>query len=510
MTLALPVRARAGAWTRHLVVLGATVVVLLLLFRADAADLARIWWTSTTYGHCLFILPVVAWLVWTRRAELAVLTPVAWLPGVAVVGAGGFAWLMGDAAGVALARHVGLVTMVEGAVIAALGPNVARGLLFPLAYAYFMVPFGEELEPPLQDVTVAITMPLLHLFGVPASVEGVLIHAGRYYFEVAEACSGSKFVLAMLAYGALVANTCFRGWRKRAAFMAACVVVPVLANGVRAFGTIYAAHLTSVEAATGFDHIVYGWLFFAFVMAALMAAAWRWFDRSPDDPAFDLATLRARPRMTVEVMVAGLLVLGVAAIFPAWSTAIANRAAPLPPSIDLPQVPGWHRVAVSTRAAWEPYYPGADHYLFGRFEDARGNRVDMALAAFAGQREGKEMVAFGIGVRREADRWVRVEDLPPIDSGAAERMTADAPGGNGTVERVVATWYRVGGTVTGDAHAVKLTTMRDRLEGGPQTAVALHLSAEVVPGQDAVAAIRRFRAALGPVGDAVDRIVAGR
>ncbi len=508
MSVALPMPG-AGTWPRHLAVLCASVAALLLMFRADAADLARIWWTSTTYGHCLFILPVVGWLVWTRRNELAALTPVAWLPGVAVVGAGGFAWLMGDAAGVALARHVGLVTMIEGAVVATLGPNVARGLLFPLAYAYFTVPFGEEFEPPLQEVTVAITMPLLHLFGVPASVEGVLIHAGRYYFEVAEACSGSKFVLAMLAYGALVANTCFRGWRRRAVFMAACIVVPVLANGVRAFGTIYAAHLTSVEAATGFDHIVYGWIFFAVVMAGLMAAAWRWFDRSPDDPAFDPETMRARPRLTLEVVVAGFLVLAVAALFPAWSAAVAGRAAPLPTRIDLPQVPGWHRVAVSKRAAWEPYYPGADHYLFGRYEDARGDRVDMALAVFAAQREGSELIAFGTGVRREADRWVRVEDMAAIDGGAAERMVADAPGG-GTAERVVATWYRVGGVVTASPREVKLATMRARLGGGTQAASALHLSAEVVPGRDAVAAIRRFRAALGPVDAAVDGIVAGR
>ena len=95
-----------------------------------------------------------------------------------------------------------------------------------------------------------------------------------YGFGRAEDLAG-LFVVAMIAYGALVANVCFTSWRRRAVFMAVCVVVPVLANGVRAFGTIYAAHLTSVRAATGFDHIVYGWIFFALVMAGVMAAAWR-------------------------------------------------------------------------------------------------------------------------------------------------------------------------------------------------------------------------------------------
>ncbi|WP_430983747.1 archaeosortase/exosortase family protein, partial [Escherichia coli] len=75
------------------------------------------------------------------------------------------------------------------------------------------------LEGPLQTATVAITMPLLHLFGVPAHVDGVLITIPNGYFEVAEACSGAKFVIAMIAYGVLVANVCFVSWRRRAVFL---------------------------------------------------------------------------------------------------------------------------------------------------------------------------------------------------------------------------------------------------------------------------------------------------
>ncbi|KQT33524.1 exosortase A [Sphingomonas sp. Leaf412] len=493
-------------WRRHLATLGVVAVLLLILFRDDVADVTHIWWTSTTFGHCLFIAPVVAWLVWTRRREVAALTPVGWLPGLAVVAAGGILWLLGDAGSVALARQLGLLVMLEGAVVACLGPDVARGLAFPLAYAAFMVPFGDGLEPPLQDATVAMVLPMLHVAGVPAVVDGVLIHAGRYWFEVAEACSGAKFVLAMLAYGALVANVAFRGWRRRALFLIACVVVPVLANGVRAFATIYAAHLTSVEAATGLDHIVYGWVFFAIVMAALMAGAWRWFDRSPDAPAFDPAAISTRPRMTVEVVVAGALVLATAAVFPAWSGAIAARAAPLPGRIDLPVVADWTRAPVDDAVAWRPVYPAADHYLFGRYRDAQGRAVDMGVAAFAGQREGRELVAYGTGVLGEATRWTRVADPPAIDGGAAVRIVAAGPGGR-SVERVVATWYRVGGIVTASGTRAKIATVRDKLDGGTQTAVALHLSAE---GPGAVAAIAAFRRAMGPVDAVVDGIVARR
>ncbi len=305
MTVAVPAPdfARASGfdvrWQRHAAMLGAVWGALLLLFRGDAADLARIYWTNTTFGHCLFVAPVIGWLVWQRRRELALVAPVGWWPGLALVAVGGFGWLLGDAAGVALFRHAGLIVMLQGAAVSVLGPNVARALLFPLAYMLFLIPFGEAFEGPLQDVTVAMTMPLLHAAGVPATVDGVLITTPNGYFEVAEACSGAKFFIAMLAFGTLTANVCYVSWPRRAVFLGVALVVPVIANGLRAFGTIYAAWWTSVEEATGMDHIVYGWVFFAAVMAAVLAIGWRWFDRDPDAAWFDPARLpgRAAPQV---------------------------------------------------------------------------------------------------------------------------------------------------------------------------------------------------------------------
>jgi len=494
----------AAAWRRHGFVLAVAAGLLLALYAGDVATLVTLWWTSTTFGHCLFVAPVLGWLVWQRRAELARLDPCGWWPGLALVAVGGAGWLMGEVATVALARQLGVVMMLQGLVVTLLGPMVARGLAFPLGYAVFLVPFGEGLEAPLQRVTVAIVLPLLHLVGVPARVDGVLIHAGPYFFEVAEACSGAKFVIAMIAFGVLVAGTCFWSWRRRAGFMAAAIAVPVLANGLRAFATIYAAQLTSVEAATGFDHIVYGWVFFGLVMAATLALGWRWFDRAPDAPAFDPATLQATPRRRLDVLPAAALALAVAAVFPAWAHAIDTRAVTLPARIALPDVAGWQRAPLSRRAPWQPYYPGADHQLFGRYVDASGAKVDLAVALYGDQREGKELVRFGTGAVREEDRWVRVEDQAPLAGGSVLRITAPGP-----VDRLVVTWYRVGGHTTADETMVKIDTVRARLLGTDARAMALHLSVELRPGEDARAVVTRFLAALGPLDQAADRIAAG-
>ncbi|MEI9852531.1 MAG: exosortase C-terminal domain/associated protein EpsI [Sphingomonas sp.] len=132
---------------------------------------------------------------------------------------------------------------------------------------------------------------------------------------------------------------------------------------------------------------------------------------------------QAAPRRRLEAPVASLLVLTVASLFLGWSSLVASRAAPLPATVALPQVPGWTRTALSTRAPWSPNFPAADHFLIGRYSDARGRSVDLAVAVYASQHEGKELVGFGIGAIRENDRWVRIEDLPALDGGKALRMT---------------------------------------------------------------------------------------
>ena len=168
--------------------------------------------------------------------------------------------------------------MLQAAVLRC-SPRVTAALLFPLAYMLFLVPFGDELVPALQAVTASLAVNLTHASGVPAIVDGIFIDTPAGLFEVAEACSGVKFLVAMIALGTLVAHLCFESPRRRAVFMAACIVVPVLANGVRAWGTIYVAQSQGVEFAAGFDHIVYGWVFFALVMGGLLLGGWRYFDR---------------------------------------------------------------------------------------------------------------------------------------------------------------------------------------------------------------------------------------
>jgi exosortase A len=506
MSIARPID-RAGisaeerTWRAHLAALAVVCAGVLLLFARDAGAMAAIWWESSTFNHCLLIPPIIAWLVWQRWPELQRLSPRAWFPGLAIVAVGGFGWLLGEAAGVAVARHLGLVMMLQGAVVACLGPTVSRGLLFPLCYLLFLVPFGEELVPALQTLTARMCMALLGLFGVPAHMDGVFISIPNGYFEVAEACSGVKFLIAMLAYGALVANVCFRSWRRRAAFMAVAIIVPVLANGLRAWGTIYVAHLTSADFAAGFDHVVYGGIFFALVLVAVMGVGWRFFDRGPADPWLEgLVDSSDKSLNKQNLITLAAAALAIAALPPLWSGLIAGRADALPARIELPAVPGWQRVPLDSGHPWAPHFANADHELIGRFRDAQGRAVDLAIAVYRRQQEGRELVGYGQGAVPPDSDWAWVEDSAAPPLGRAFRITAPGP-----VTREVVTFYRVGNIVTGSEMRVKLETLRVRLLGGEQRAAAVLVSAE---GKDARPAIDAFLRALGPVDRVAERAMA--
>lgn len=485
---------------RHLLWLAVTWAAIGLLFLRDAVGLVGIWWTSSTFNHCLLIPLIIGWLVWQRWPALRQLTPRGWWPGLLLVAGGALAWLLGDAAGVALARHLGLILMLQGSVIAILGPEVSRGVTFPLAYMLFLVPAGEGLVPPLQTFTARMCMMLLDLVGIPAHIEGIFITIPNGWFEVAEACSGVKFLIAMAAFGVLAAHVCFKSWPRRILFVAASLILPVLANGVRAWGTIYVAHLTNAHFAAGFDHVLYGWIFFGIVIAVLMGISWRWFDRPIDDPWIDPAALQPPPNAQDRLLPAALGSTLIAASVVAWSLIGASGEARLPALVESPAIPGWRKAGAPLD--WQPSFDGADRLLLTRYVDSRGRPVDLAIAIYASQSEGRELVGYGQGAVPPGSRWAWTDDQSAPPGSRAFRIIG--PGG---VVRDVVSFYRVGDILTGSDMRVKAETLKVRLLGGPKRAVAIIVTApRTMPGQSARTSIDDFLASLGPVDKVADRL----
>ena len=501
----------APAWRLPLKLLAASWLALIALFHADWAQMADQWWNSSTFNHILVIPAILAWLVHQRAGELAKIVPETWWPGLLLFAGAIFVWLLGAFSGLSLGRHLGAVVATIGAALTILGPRASAGLAFPLGYMLLLVPFGEELVTPMQMVTARLTIGLVHLSGIPARIDGVFIDTPACLFEVAEACSGVKFLIAMMAFGVLAANVCFLSWHRRALFMLLCVAVPVLANGVRAWSTVFAAQYVGVERAGGIDHIVYGWVFFALVIAATLALAWRFFDRPRDDAMIDPDAVLASPRLArlaamrigAAPALAGLAALALAG--QAWAHAADGMTAALPRQVYLAEVPGWRRVDYAPRAWWEPRASGAEHRLLGRYADSSGNEVDVFLAVYAAQREGKEAGGFGQGALTPDSGWAWQSSGPEATDGKSDRLL-----GAGRTGRLAETYYRSGPLLTGSNARLKLANMRDRLLVRARPTMLLILSAEERPGRPAHRSIEAFRRSTGQLGPWMDRMASIR
>lgn len=500
-----------AVWRSSLLAFASALAIMLGVFAGDWADMASQWWNASTYNHVLLVPPILVWLVVQRWPELRRLTPSAWWPGLILFGLALLLWVLGCFAGFSLVRQAGAVALVGAAALAIFGPRVGAGLTFPLAYLMFLVPFGDELVPALQKITAELTIALTHLSGVPATVDGVFIDTPAGLFEVAEACSGIKFLIAMVALGALIGNVCFISWRRRFVFMLVCIVVPVLANAVRAWGTIFAAQYVGAATAGGIDHLIYGWFFFAIVIALVLGLSWRFFDRPATASLIDLGALERSPLLArldqrrwplpgVAATMAAMVLAG-----QAWAFAADRLEASLPPRIDLPQVRGWHRVDYRPALWWEPRAGGASHRLLGRYADGQGHEVDVFFALYSGQSDGREAGGFGQGALVPGSGWSWQGDGPAMTEGKSERLL-----GSGRYQRLALTWYRTGGLLTGSNMRLKLANIADRLILRERATMTLIVSAEERPDQPAEQQIAAFRAAAGPIGPWMDRLATGR
>lgn len=271
------------AWRASLAVLAIGALAVMALAAREWGEMFHQWWNIDTYTHILLVPFIIGWLVTLKFDELAKIVPQPWFPGLLIVTAGLTLWALGRASEINIIAHAGAVGALQGVVVTAMGPRAALVLALPISFGVFLVPIGDELIPALQAITAEIAVALTLWSGIPAVVDGIYIDTPVGLFIVAEACSGVKFLAAMITLAVLVCFTRFDSWRRRAAFLAVSVIVPIIANGIRAWGTIYIAQSQGVEFAAGFDHIFYGWIFFAIVVALILSAAWRFFEREPEE-----------------------------------------------------------------------------------------------------------------------------------------------------------------------------------------------------------------------------------
>lgn len=477
----------------------------LIGFRETVVALIATWYGSRTFSHCFLVFPLSAYLIFRRRKQLAIVDPTPNLWGLLLLGFLSLVWVFGNLGEIRLLEEWAFIGIIVAVVWTLLGSSVIHILDLPLVFLVFAIPFGVGLIGPLQDITAWFAVHALTLSGIPAVLENHVLSVPTATWTVAEACSGIRYLFSSVMLGVIYAWLAYRSQKRRILFLCASVAVPILANGVRAYGIVVLAYLTNNRLAADVDHIIYGWVFFTVVQLGLFIVGLRWrqvTDVEKNFPA-DAAPNGGTPGNTKPQFVwrTPFLAFSLTAILIAFPPALANwlwdRAsrnanwsewADPPVSVRMP----WHATPAFD-ASWAPDLRGAsrgfvESYLSGQ------NRVDLYWALYSGER--------GFELLNSYNRIANPK-LWPLVADGFERETVDGTRirlsrsliGSGPVARSVLTWYWVNGEYTASSARVKFLQVKARLLGSaPPTCVLAISTDSTVDGQSADSVLRDFLA----------------
>jgi exosortase A len=231
------VSVRRSLWTA-----GFFCLVVLVIYHETARSMVNIWSRSDTFAHGFLIVPISLWLIWMRRDLLAPVMPAPAIWVALSIIPFGTVWLVAWLVDVTVIQQLALVAIMVAGAWAIMGHQLTRLLAFPLLFLFFAVPMGEGLIPPMQQFTARSAVWMIEMTGIPVYREGLVFSLPSGSWEVVQACSGVRYIIASVTIGTLYAYLTYRSWIRRLLFVIVSGVVPVIANSVRAYIVVMLGH----------------------------------------------------------------------------------------------------------------------------------------------------------------------------------------------------------------------------------------------------------------------------
>ncbi len=408
-------------WRHALSALGLLLFWTLLLYRDTGSAMVTIWNRSDTFAHAFLVPPIVLWLIWRQRLLIRIEVPRAMPAMLVFVAAAALTWLLGELAAVNVLTQLAFVALLVLAVPAVLGWPVARLILFPLGFLFFAVPIGEFLMPQLMEWTANFTVLALRLSGVPVYREGLQFVIPSGHWSVVEACSGVRYLIASLTVGSLYAYLNYQSTQRRVLFVTVSLLVPIVANWMRAYMIVMLGHLSGNALAAGVDHLIYGWLFFGVVMMLMFFIGARWTQTVPEVSNLGLPAADNKPAMTAPRLwaaTAGFAALMAVPHVALWVFESGPQAVAVPLLAPAALASDW-KVTSPLLPPFKPAFQNPLAEMNASYVN-HGEAVGLYLAYYRHQNYSEKLVSSNnVLVRSDDPKWARV---------ASGRRSIELPG----------------------------------------------------------------------------------
>jgi len=483
------------------------------------------WWIdSPEYSHGLLIPPVAAFLIWQQkdRLERVQFTGSWW--GVALVLLGGVVLVVGQLGTVFTAVQYAYVITLCGLILSFLGRAAFRLVAVPILILLFMIPLPQfvlaNLSTKLQLLSSQIGVFVIRLFDISVFLEGNVIDLGGYKLQVADACSGLRYLFPLMTLGFLMAYF-FKGalWKRVVLFLSS-IPITVLMNSVRIGIIGVTVEHWGIDMAEGFLHEFQGWMVFM-VSAALMLGeiillthvghepgGWR--QRfGVEFPARTPNGVPTRARRVPAAFIASTLLLvafvGVVQLLPRPAEIFPERAG----FVEFPMTLGpW----TGRKDSLEGVYLDTlklDDYLLADYRDGAGSAVNLYMAYYSSQRKGEAVhsprscLPGGGWQLRDFDQ--RTLDHVTIDGRPlrVNRTLIEL----GDQRELVYYWFQQRGRVITNEFSVKWYLFWDALTRHRTDGALVRLITAIPPGGEETAADRRLVDIAGQIAPTLTRYV---
>jgi exosortase A len=445
-------------WYSYLALLFVSISIQVWIFRDTAQSLLSLWLSSETYVHGFIIFPISLYLIWQKRRELGSIAPKPGILALAMLILLNFGWVIAQSADVQIISQYMFVAMISALITALFGWRFAGVIAFPLAFTLLAVPFGEIFIRPLIEFTADFTVAALNFTNIPVYREGSQFSLATGNWSVVDACSGLRYLISSFTLGCLYAYLNYRSRWRQIIFVIISIIVPVFANGLRAYFIVLLGYFSNMTIAVGFDHLIYGWLFFGLVMAILFWIGNKWREDEPTINAdFNSTTPVVLPPKTYAIAVMALFIMW---SFTVWLTQI-NQSNPIPVTLALPENIGKWSASPSS-IGLNPAFPGARLTLMQEYHNGN-HAIGVYLAFFRNQNVyGKAISVQNILAPGRLNQWSVSDESErelSIMHVRETRLIRD------NKKMLAWQWYRIGDTRTSNPYLVKLLQAKSQLTG---------------------------------------------
>ncbi|GLQ07936.1 VPLPA-CTERM-specific exosortase XrtD [Sneathiella chinensis] len=486
-------------WRKLLLI--AAVTLVSILYIPDAEQLWSAWLRQEEFSHGPLMFLVALYLLWRRRVLLDYPDRRGTILGVGAILLAVFVYALSIKAGIQNTRHLGFLLLIFGLFLTFGGVTYARFVFPSLILLPFVVPppsfLNSNLSYGLQLFSSDLSVSWLRWVGVTVFQDGNIIDLGTLRLQVAEACSGLRYLYPMVGLGVLTAMLFDIPLWKRGLFVGIAAGVAIIMNSVRIFLTGLFVEITDMGISEGFFHLFEGWVFFLFSFVVTLGLCWITLKRS-ERKSLGRGVMSVPEPTGREPAPMALVPVTVALILCILFLPLATYLRHLEPSIPARASFNSFPLKINGMIAEEDLLPGVEQeilqlsdYFLGHYRTGEGPPITLFAGYYEQQSAGKTPHSPRVCI--PSGGW-KIEDLQTI---SLPRGDTTVPInrvliGKGDQKLLVYYWFQQRGTFIANEYMAKFNLLWGGLTSSRTDGALIRLSLPLRSEQEIPEAEKRL------------------